>query len=263
MDALLGKLSNLAYELFGVIIPGLVFSIFLLLLWFALGDLVPRWTWSRIPAYSMAEFQKVCGLLPGGTAMASATLGLMWLYLCGHALNWASKVHPKESGGWKRRGVRVLAFLKFRTPRAAESYEQKLTPLFDAVNTRFSHDQKPLEWRQFYPLAKSFLNNSDRYSLLSTYQNKYTLHRAIAAGAAALCWLTVTLSAMALISKWRGAEESPLWWALAALFLGALVLITGFSSTFEYNWRLWGDTIVSESYAAIYEPSKGGEDEAK
>jgi hypothetical protein len=254
MDALLGKLTNLAYEVFGVIIPGLVFGVFLLMWWFALGPLVPYWTWSRVPELTLAELWLTVDAVPGGRTTASAILILMACYFLGHSVNWTSKARPREKSGWATRLERVSTFLTFRVPRPKESYDPQLQRLFEAVSGRWTHDGRLLSWREFYPLAKTVLANTGRHSLIATYQNKYTLHRSIAAAAAFLFWLSVFSTLGAIVAAWQGIPAQPDWALMLGLWLGSILLVTGFSATYSYAWTLWGDTVITESYALAFGP---------
>ena len=52
VNELLATLTNLSYELFGVVLPGIVASIFILLYWITLGPVAPFWTCGIIPAFT-------------------------------------------------------------------------------------------------------------------------------------------------------------------------------------------------------------------
>lgn len=260
MDALLGKLTNLAYEVFGVILPGLVFNVFILLWWLALGPLAPRWTASRVPQLTTDRLRDVINGVSGGKTTACVILVLMTWYFLGHFVNWSSKARPREKGGWRKRMDRVLSFLTFRIPRQKDSFDPKLGRFFEVVSAKWTHDNKELSWREFYPLAKTVLANTGRHSLIATYQNKYTLHRSIAAAAAVLFWLSVSSILGAALAAIWGVPQRPDWILLFSLCLGSIFLVTGFSATYAYAWSLWGDTVITESYALAFGPTPGATD---
>ena len=91
-------------------------------------------------------------------------------------------------------------------------------------------------------------------SLLATYQNKYTFHRAIAAAAALLCWLTSISIVGAILTRLAGRGEAPNWFVLPGLFLFSLAVVAGFSATFRYYWQLWGDTLVTDTFCGLFGP---------
>lgn len=257
MDSLLGKLTDLGYELFGVVIPGLITSIFLVVWIVALGSLVPRWTFGVVPHVRLPELATVIDAAPGGRGAVYLILTLIVWYFLGHAVNWSSKARPKDERGWSKRRTRVWTFLSLHVPKPQDSYTKVLQPQLDAVSSRWTHDKKSLTWRQFYPLAKTTLVNSNRRSLLTTYQNKYTLHRSIAASAACLFWISGASVVVASASVFIRDADPPHWWLLGGTLLASVFLVTGFSATYAYYWTLWGDTVITESYALLFGPTTG------
>jgi len=142
--------------------------------------------------------------------------------------------------------------LLFRIPKPESNFSAKLQRLYDKVQVRFSIEGTPLEWREFYPLAKTFLLQNLTLSLVPTYQNKYTLHRSITTASTLLFWLC-TLS---LACAWKSnMTVPPLTYGMLAVFaLGALFLVWGFSSSYIYHWEMFGNTIITESYSYIFGP---------
>jgi putative effector of murein hydrolase LrgA (UPF0299 family) len=181
MDGFLNKIDNLAYELFGIVLPGLVASVLLILLWMGLGSLPPYWSSGQVPMLTLSTVKSLIDKIPGALQTAAIIGTLMVWYFLGHSVNWISKGRSHTKGEFKERIERIWSFLKFRIKKPEASFDPKLEKLFKAVSRKFTANQEPLEWRQFYPLAKNLLANTGRNSLLSTYQNKYTLHRSIAA----------------------------------------------------------------------------------
>lgn len=254
MDSFFNRLDNLAYELFGVVLPGLVVSSFLALLWFALGPLIPYWSMDQLPQLTIRLMIDAMRAIPGAMQTVPLAMVLMVWYFCGHAMNWISKKKSKPES-IRQQASRVWSFLKFRTQKPEESYDSKLKGLFESVSVEFSKSKKSLDWREFYPLAKSYIVNTGRHSLLSNYQNKYTLHRSITAAAAGLFWLTTLGMVAARGSYYLGASVFPNWLLLWCLLIGSVVVVWGFSATFLFYWKLWGDTIVTESYSSLFGPA--------
>jgi hypothetical protein len=59
MDELIAKLTNLGYEFFGVILPGIVTSIFGVLWWVALGAVVPFWSFGNVPQLGLRNWVEI------------------------------------------------------------------------------------------------------------------------------------------------------------------------------------------------------------
>lgn len=204
MDGFLNKLDNLAYELFGIVLPGLVASVFLILLWIGLGSLPPVWSSGQVPTLTPDTVRRLIDRIPGALQTVTVICTLMVWYFLGHGVNWISKGRSHTRGEFKERVRRIWSFLKFRIQKPADSFDPALRKLFEAVSREFSGNKEMLQWREFYPLAKNHLANTGRNSLLATYQNKYTLHRSIAAAAAASFWISIVSICAARISKWFG-----------------------------------------------------------
>ncbi len=250
MDGFWNKLDNLAYELFGVVLPGLVASVLLLMLWYALGPLIPLWSFEYVPELTNERIRYFVRVVPFARECAAIIGTLLTWYFLGHVLNWVSKGRSSRESAAKEL-KRVWSFLRFRVQKPTEPFDAALKDLFAKVSKKFSPD-RDLSWREFYPLAKNFLVNADRRSLLSTYQNKYTLHRSIAAAAAATVWLTSVGIVAARVTYYLGATTYPNWLMLWVLLLASFATVWGFSATFMFYWTLWGDTIVTESYGALF-----------
>lgn len=253
MDGFWNKLDNLAYELFGVVLPGLVASVLLIALWYALGPLIPLWSFAYVPELTHESIRYFVRVVPFARESTTIIGTLLVWYFLGHVLNWVSKGRSSRESPRKEL-QRVWSFLRFRVQKPSEPYDTSLKELFVKVSDRFSPNRE-LTWREFYPLAKNFLVNSDRRSLLSTYQNKYRLHRSIAAAAAATFWLTLIGMLAARMSYVLGSTNYPNWLMLWFLIVASFATVWGFSATFMFYWTLWGDTIVTESYGALFNAS--------
>jgi len=254
MDTLLSKLTNLAYEVFGVILPGLFGLVLAGLLWGALGPVIELWSFSYVPELNASMLSKIDGLSGASRAVAISCL-VVALYFLGHALNWISRGIPPKPGSPDSRWRRTLLLLRLRFPKPQASFDESLTRLFDAAAAKLSPDPKPLSWREFYPVAKALINQTLKYSLVSTYQNKYTLHRTLAAISVILFWLSLLSLIAGLVTRSLvGSHISPNWLLLSVLIGSSLGAVAGFYSSYLYTWRLFGDSIVTESYLVLFGP---------
>jgi hypothetical protein len=132
MDTLLSKLTNLAYELFGVILPGIFALVSIGLLWAALGPVIEIWSAARIPALSSDLLGRI-DTLDGAARVAAASCLAASLYLLGHALNWISRGVPDQFGKTDSRLRRAFLLLRLRFPKPNASFDASLTRLFDAA----------------------------------------------------------------------------------------------------------------------------------
>ena len=263
MDTLLSKLTNLAYELFGVILPGMLAAVLLGLLWSALGPTVELWSFSYVPTLSTGTLNAI-STWPDSSQVAIASCLVVALYFLGHALNWVSRGRPSTSGVPPERWKRILLVLRFQFPKPQSSFDNSLSRLFAASAAKLSPDSTPLTWREFYPVAKAMINQNLKYSLVATYQNKYTLHRTITAASAALFWLSLLSLIAGVITRIIvGAHASPNWLLLLVLLVASLGAMSGFSSSYLYTWTLFGDSIVTESYLVLFGPKPPPEPEDK
>jgi hypothetical protein len=251
MDELIGKLTNLTYELFGVILPGLVMTMFVLAWLWAVGDLAPIASADLIPRF---DLQLLRDLLSESTRATMLLPVLAVAYFFGHLLLWIGRSGPTlDPESSKKTSKRMLGCLRFRIPKPAASFDAPLESLFKKVSPKFSDSGEVLEWRQFYPLAKSFVAQRLSYSLIATYQNKYTLHRSITTAATALLWLSVTAAVAGFLTH-RMTGVHPSYLGLSALALFSILLIWGFSGSYMLHWKMFGNTIVTESYSLLFGP---------
>jgi hypothetical protein len=254
MDTLLSKLTNLAYELFGVILPGVFALVSLGLLWAALGPVIEFWSVSLIPVLNDSLLGKI-DALTGSAQVAAASCLVAALYLLGHALNWISRGVPEQPGSSDSSLRRTLLLLRLRFPKPQASFDASLTRLFDAAAVKLSPDGVPLSWREFYPVAKALISQNLKYSLVTTYQNKYTLHRTLAAVSVALFWASLLGLIGGFVTRSLvGDHMEPNWLLLSVLLVASLGSVAGFYSSYLYTWRLFGDSIVTEAYFLLYGP---------
>jgi len=248
MDELLGKLTNLTYEIFGVFLPGLIFSIFLLVLYFAAGPVIPIITQSALPELNSNYFIKIMEF--DWTKSSLIILFVGW-YFIGHILVWIGRFGVNQS---KPNFIMLtLKSLFFRIPKPKDSFNANLAILYDEVQKRFTHNDIVLTWTQFFPVAKNFIYRSSSKSLITTYQNKYTLHRAIAVASVLLFWLSILLIFIPVIFfNYQAPVQNIIY--LAALVFLSLVFIWNFSSSYMYHWIMFGNTIITEAYSLLYGP---------
>ena len=259
MNELLATLTNLSYELFGVILPGIVASIFILLYWIALGPVAPLWTSGIIPAFTMTNLQALFDSLSLASGIGVAIPLLAIWYFLGHILLWIARSGKADAAASKGSVRRVVLSLVLQIPKPANPFDPNLKPLYNSVRKRFTADGAELDWRQFYPVVKSYLSQRLTYSLVATYQNKYTFHRSVAIASAVLFWFSVLTIATALVFGAPGVN----WALLLALLGGAVLLVWGFSGSYMYHWGMFGDTIITEAYSLLYGPKNADPLDAK
>lgn len=245
MDTLIGKLTDLAYEFFGVILPGFFFLLFLTIWWLAVGEMFANRTGAFVPALHLTQIGWIENTFSRTRRIEVGLLLLVLCYFFGQLLNWGSR--PRTS----RKDARWFEYLLFRFSRPEEPFNPRLKPLFEETSKRLAFREGAFSWPQFYPVAKSLVARNLNYSLIQTYQHKYTLHRCVTLVAVILFWLCAlsTIAGLAL----RGAV-APNWFALLVLAGSALWMVWGFSRSYTYFWGLWGDTIVTESYTLVCVP---------
>lgn len=256
MNELLGKLTNLGYEFFGTIVPGVLAVLLLILWWAALGPLPDVWTRGLIPGLTIQtarDIMKSMDSLTAATGIGVVVPLLASCYFAGHLLHWLARSGPSNQEAAADTYRRLVYSLVFAIPKPAASFNPKLERLFKLAQQRFAADATALEWREFYPIAKSFLAQRVSNSLVSTYQNKYTLHRSIATAGAALFWLSVAALVGALFTHAAGELSHNYFWLIVLLCSG-LLLTGGFSASYIYHWEMFGNTIVTETYSRLYGP---------
>jgi hypothetical protein len=253
MNQLLVKLMNQTYELVGVILPGMVASIFLLLLWAALGPIAPFFTHGAIPAFTRATFRASVDSMISLSEMGAVVVWLLIWYFLGHFLLWISRGGIADDGASKSWVRRVYLSLTFRIPKLSTNYNPKLASLYEGVRKKFASEGVVLEWRQFYPVVHSYLSQRLTTSLVDTYQHKYTLHRSITSACAALFWLSL-LAIVAAFVAWTMDGPQPNWLLLMLLFVSAGILVWLFSASYMLHWEMFGNSIVTEAYSLLYGP---------
>ena len=251
MDALIGKLTNLGYEFFGILLPGTLAVLMWSLLWIAAADVVPWMTWGAVPELTLSEAMDAIGQAIEWSAFMSVLLMIALAYFVGHLLTWVAR------GGKRHEHVRIwdhlAGTLLFRPPKQEPSYNLKLEPAWQWAGKRLLGKKLELSWSLFYPAAKTYLLQKGIPSLVTTYQNKYTLHRSLAVAAALTAWgaLLVAILGLVLAQVIDAQAAEPHWFATGVLAAGSLFAVCGFSSSYLYNWTLWGDYLITETYVSL------------
>jgi len=124
VDGFWSKLDNLAYELFGVVLPGLVASVWLAMLWYALGPLVPLWSFGYLPSLTDASIKYLLKVVPGALEVTAIIGTLLVWYFLGHVLNWVSKgfcTRVSREGTWAR-----LVLLEIQSQKTSRIFRSRL-----------------------------------------------------------------------------------------------------------------------------------------
>lgn len=238
MDVLLGRLTNLGYEFFGIIVAGFLVGLFLA---------VPTTTFSAaVSSADVQEFYQQCWSLLTGKETTTAALllivagALVASYLTGHFLKWFAKVRFWNPRQPKALWLRFLALVV--EVRGGDSYSKGKHEILFVEASRFLG--LDAEWNGFYMVAKTFLAHRGGYSLVSTYQNKYTLHRSLAKGLAVAAWVALCGSIACFVA--RDPKLASLCFVETVVFCVGVAM---FSKSYSYYWTLFGDALVVEVYS--------------
>ena len=256
MDQIVAKLTNLGYEVFGIILPGIIAAIFLSMWWSALGPIAPFWTSGIVPQLQSDNASRIIESISMKTGIGIAFPLAVITYFLGHILLWIARSGKPSDTRLKNSFKRTLSSIFLQIPKPENSYDPKLQNLYDAVQEKFKSPNAPsLPWVQFYPVVKSFVIRNLSQSLITTYQNKYTLHRSITLAAAGLFWLCIVAGAASALSACVFGAPHPRWGFLAMLAIASTITAWGFSDSYAYNWKLFGNTVITEAYSIIYGPN--------
>ena len=244
MDTLLSKLTDLAYEFFGVVLPGIIFGIFITVLWVSIAPMLTFLTLGHMPDLTFRRIGLIEEAFSATRRVEVAILLLIAIYFLGQSLNWVSRGRSgDESRPWWRRLVQV------RLARPKEAFAVELKSLFDAVAEKIAPQSTTLDWSCFYPVAKSLIAQKLTYSLVQTYQHKYTLHRCISAAGVVMsraCGFSIVVGLVMTV-----IGHGPDWWLLLLLTAVSLAVARAFEKSYSYFWQLWGSTVVTEAYGLL------------
>jgi hypothetical protein len=252
MNELLAKLVDVTYELFGVLIPGVITSAFLLL-W--LLEAQPLLTWIFGSGVCLDPRHVLTWLNSSEKNGLISLLALLvgW-YLLGQVLLSSSRHSVPDAQSETSGRRRVFRALTFRIPRSPHNYNPGLEPLYKAVAAKFNAPGVELQWSQFYPVVKSHLAEHLSKSLVTLYQNKYTLHRSITMASVILFWLSTLTGVGAGIAGFYGVAAN--WGLLIGTLVGSFVIAWSFSASFMLHWQMFGNSVVTEAYSLLNGPPK-------
>ncbi len=269
MEGFLSKLTDLTYETVGVLVPGLTLVFVGLFQWGLYRYYAePEATGARL-LYLLQEDllwleEHPWGILLGALVLsyfagrAVLFLARDGLPILGGALAWVAAALARklkiETGRLKAAAgaaplVRLLArvFL-VRTPK--ELLDNHASSL-DRIKTWCTERLSPASdatllsgWSAYYPVASRLLEQEGSKSRLPIHQSKYTLDRSLATVFALGFW---SAFAFCLLFRTWGA------FAEVAVFV---LLVHIFDQEHAYHWRLWGDSIIAETYALVWRRQK-------
>jgi len=253
MTDLLSKLTNLSYELFGVFLPGIIASVFGVFFWIALGSAAPEWTYNILPIFNLTALNTLLNSMKLANGISAFIPLVIFWYFLGHIILWVGRSGNPSLDAKKKSIKRIWLSLIFCIPKPNENFNPKLQSLFDVIKKDFSTNEIDLDWRQFFPVAKIYLAQRSTTSLVSNYQNKYTLHRSITTICAVLFWLTLLALLGSFIAIKLGTQTANCE-LLFTLLLLSVIFVWGFSSSYMYHWEMFGNTIVTETYSLLHSP---------
>lgn len=257
MDALVTRITALSYDLFGIFFPGflaIIISSALSVYALLLEDLV------NVHILRLVYYGATKEFLPL-TLLALATGS----YLIGWLLKYQTqKQIPVKSridilSQWLRldgTGTEVLRLVLFcGSKQPPANYKASLAGAYQKAVERL---RKKLhltavalpstDWGVFYLFAKTYIANNHKFSLLTTYQNKYTFHRSVAAYFAVQFWITLALMLLVLFIDLTSGKPWLIHFLSFLIFtLFSLKFSYVYFRSFERFWKLWGDTVIIES----------------
>lgn len=246
MDQLLAKLTNLSYEIWGIFVPGLIALLFLVFTWWCAGPVIDVITFGFIAPAEVKSIKGFISLLNREIKFGFIAGLAVAAYFAGHLLHWISRSSKSTAQG-KGSVSRVLSCLKLSIPKPDESYDAFLDAQL-AEAKEFLKMPTESTWPQYYPVAKAYLAAQLQSSLVSTYQNKYTLHRSLTAAAVVWFWMGLAVLLLGGVFEVIGFTIEPKWFPSAVSPLAAVAIIYGFSDSYQYNWKLFGNTLITEIY---------------
>lgn len=134
MDALIGKLTNLGYEFFGILLPGTLAVLMWSLLWIAAADVVPSVTRGVVPELTLSEAMAAIGQAIEWSAFVSVLLMIAIAYSVGHLLTWVARGGKSHERVGRRH--HLAGTLLFRPPKRKTSYDSRLEPAWQWAGKR-------------------------------------------------------------------------------------------------------------------------------
>lgn len=252
MDQIIAKLTNLSYELFGIFIPGVIFLLFLTWWYWCAADLAPLLTFNYMAPLRFEGVQAGDLVFPDEIKLGFVIYVAVAAYFLGHLLNWFGRIGSAKASAegkkFKQARENLSNCLKLKVPKPRESYYESLQPILDEGYRFLRIPVASRNWTVFYLVAKSRISEDLSRSLVSTYQNKYTLHRALAVSAVIWFWLTFFLIGFAGLFSALGGIQSPHWVPLLISLGVSLLTIWGFSESYRFHWTNFGNSVIAETF---------------
>ncbi len=255
MNELLGKLTNLSYELFGIIIPGAIITLFFAVWLASMGNIPALIISNDFPILTISKISEIIAKTFSDKGFGILIPLILSWYIFGHITQWFSSSTATPAGERASDSLRIIKSLLLKPPRPTENFSKDLKPLFDEVSTKLAIGKEQLSWVQFFPIAKNIIFRNSSNSLISTYQNKYTLHRSITIISAFLFWLDLAGIVFSYTIENFTCTKIETNTPLQLFILPfSVFLVWGFSGGYEYNWKMFGNTIVTETYSNLNFP---------
>jgi len=254
MEQLFNKLTSLSYELFGIFVPGFVLSLFLIWWWWCVGSLSPIISFGYLPMIGMKGVSEGYGLVPDEIKFGLVVYIVVASYFLGHLINWVGRSGGVKESMADSKKIRLISNLSnclfFSVPKPRESYYQSLEPLFKVAEDRLGLPVDARAWSSFYPVAKSLVAQEAKYSLIATYQNKYTLHRSLTIASVIWFWASVFIACFGAVFLCH-FHVGPRWIPVVLSILFSLMAALGFSESYRFNWLMFDNTVITESFMLL------------
>lgn len=244
MDKLVEKIAGLSYELFGVLIPGILFLILSLgqlsFIQFLLGyDNIFSYYLS-LNSDSITPFMLLC-------------IGIT-IYFTGQLINQAAEfivVFPSDKiPKWHKK---LIYFLMWPIlPSKLENYNYKTHFVEANEILKTKKISKGDDWTDFFGPASRILYVLGTRSMISTYQNKYTLHRTSMFIFSITARALIPAAAIYLLTTYDYGFSWAFFLSIIMLILINLFLSTVFRHSFIRFWKRYGDQICWEIVALEY-----------
>ena len=262
MDTLIAKLIGLSYDFVGIILPGLATTIFIFLYFAALGPVIESLSFGKIPSI---QIENIVSVIKNDNKANYSILFLVLIpiwYFFGHSLKWLSRSGKPDDEAAENGFKRTWHFLRFRLLKPENNYHSSLDPLFREAKKKFETGRIRLTWRQFYPIAKTYISQNVKHSLYATYQNKYTLYRALSTLGVLSFWVGFIAVIAGAICIAQFGTPHPRWWLLVSILIISISIVWGFSAGYRYSWLLFGDTVIIEAYTLLFGPKIASNEES-
>ena len=249
MQSAVGLLTNLGYEFFGIILPGFSMIVVSVLVVIVGGDVAVNLAAFFLPGFDFSSIYDLFHALDQWSWVSAFMLLIGTSYFFGHMLSWLAR------GGMRvdrpSTASRVWMTLLLKPPKEVRSYSAKMQTLADKISDCLLGEPEA-NWSHLYPVAKSYLLQSEARSVTTVYQNKYTLHRSFSVCCAIGAWILAGLILISLLCEVSSANDSRVHYPSSILLLSILLYaVKQFSDSYLYNWLLWGDYLIAETYCQI------------